>query len=130
MSESIKRKIEARKTVNHPANPEVVIGFTGRDVRLGMNVLLLKENAISRGNTLNGESAIIPDKHYANLAENTDYIALLNGDEVLLMDSETAREKSVLHTFDFEDGRNTLNVIYVDDPSFKTEPRDSVELTN
>jgi hypothetical protein len=130
MSESIKRKIEARKTVNHPANPEVVIGFTGRDVRLGMNVLLLKENAISRGNTLNGEAAIIPGNHYDLLGKEIDCIILLNGDEVLSMESESVRKNSTLHTFDFEKGRDTLNVIYVDDPSFETEPRDSVEVTN
>lgn len=128
MSQSVQRIVEVRKTVSHPANPEVVIGFTGRDTRLGLDVLLLKKNAIARGNTLGGEAVIIPDEQHEQLGEETDFLLVLNGDDVLVMDGVLARETSGLHTFDFESGRNSLNVLHLDGP-FITEDRDNVEVT-
>jgi hypothetical protein len=126
----IDSKIEARSTVNHPANSVVVIGFECRDVRLGQDVLVLKENAITRGNGLDGEAVVIPSSQYESLGKDTGHLLLLNGDEVLSMEGETARENSALNTFDYENERITLNYLPLDSSGFESYNRDEIDITS
>lgn len=68
-------------TINHPTRPEEVIGFRGRNTKLGISAIILKESAIE------GETIIVPEKAGQSIidAEEDTELAVLNEDIVLTM---------------------------------------------
>lgn len=113
-----------QSTVSHPARPEQVIGFVGRNTKLGRHALIMKGEAIE------AETVLVPEESSERLIKGRGELAILDGDEVLVMEApDFARE---CHSQEVEGRNKTLmmNAIDRDSDSFTVWSETEVEVGN
>jgi len=123
--------IRVESTISDPLNPASVIGFHGRDPRIGQNVVMMKESAITDLDLINtGEVVKIPADATETIANHDAALFVLNGDKVLKMTPVQVADEARLHTFDRGDKTEDMSVVPLSSSSFHRFSRDDVEIKN
>lgn len=130
--------IRVESTISDPLNPASVIGFHGRDPRIGQNVVMMKESAVVKeqseivGLDLGrvGPVVKIPADATETIANHDAALFVLKEDTVLKMTPFQVGNEAKLHTFDRGDKTEDMSVVPLSSNNFHRFDRDDVEIKN
>lgn len=121
-------EIEVEQTISNPADQAEVLGFTGRNKKLGHPSVVMKESAIM--DTDDGKEIIVPEEAAELIREERGELLVLAPAEVLAMNWEDfdAKARSVR----LKGGGQVVSVFQIPMSSmgFRTFGRNQVEIGN
>lgn len=93
MYPNVAPELEVRSTISHESRPEEVVGFFGRNKKLGRSAIILKDSAVE------GERIVVPSQASAALIDENAELVVLEENLVKAMnasDFETEREVTTM----------------------------------
>lgn len=79
----IRPKLQAKRTISHPVEEARVIGFTGRDKKLGRNAAIMKGEEMDTARDDNGETFFALTEAVAKLIEGEQYHLYILSDDTV-----------------------------------------------
>lgn len=128
MYPSIAPDIKVKSTISHPNRAEEVIGFIGRNKKLGRTAVVLKEEALVDG--FHGRDAPVPEEAAETLRDNYAELVVLLENDVLAMDSEDFAVEADEVDHQGRGSTSTMHHVDVDSGSFEMFARSAVEVGN
>jgi hypothetical protein len=105
--------LELNETISNPEEPAEVIGFHGRDTKIGLDAVVMKEEAVE------GELVEVTEDGAEKIVDGPAELVVLNDGIVSVMGSDTFKRESDKH------GRVALG-----SAGFNDFDRDNVEVGN
>lgn len=115
-------KLKIESTISNPKEPVAVMGFSGRNAKLGRKAIILKETAISQTGKV-----FVPSEHADDLLEGDADLYVLDGKIIREMDGETFAAQQQVHT-PFGEPEITFKYVSRNSASFTNWKRDNVEV--
>lgn len=101
------------ETISNPEEPAEVVGFHGRDTKIGLDAVVMKEEAVE------GELVEVPEGAAEKIIEGPAELVVLNDGIVSVMGSATFKNESDRH-----------NRVALGSAGFNDFDRDKVEVSN
>lgn len=124
MYPQIEPSVKIEKTISHPIRSEEVVGFVGRNTKIGRKAVMIKRDGFA------SESRIAVPVDVGSLVNGDSELLVLGEDEVLGMDgSDFAHE----FTFESIDGRGIeeeIRCVSISNPLFRSFPENKFEVKN
>lgn len=126
MYEEIPPELKIKSTLNHPARPEEVIGFAGRNTKLGREAVIMKSDAID------GNKVVVPTGASQGLINGEGELVVLNGNEVLTMTgADFALEYALYEVQGRVRGESLMmNTVNLNSEKFRSWHQSNVEVGN
>lgn len=116
--------LKLKSTISHPIHPEKVMGFVGRNTKLGRRAIVMKEDALTDGRVM------VPTGASEGLLEGVGELVLLNDTVVKTMDGEDFAAEYHLHSLEGGGQHSTMNCVERESKSFQSWDRSAVEIEN
>lgn len=127
----IQPTIRVESTISDPLNPASVIGFHGRDPRIGQNVVMMKQSAVEDFSPSNvGEAVKLPADATETIANHDAALFVLNDDTVLKMTPAVVAGEAVLEKFEEGNRSEEMSIVSLESDNFHRFDRDEVEIKN
>jgi hypothetical protein len=122
MLEDLHPEIQLETTISNPMDYAQVIGFHGRDVKLGNDAVIIKEEFVQDGKVL------IPMDEADGLASGEDSLVVLHDDIVLVMSGDDI-EKNLGRTVRQGEGeKHNFRYVYFGSADFADFTRENTDI--
>ena len=116
-------QIEVRKTISDIHHPEKVVGFKGRNTRLGRTAIVMKECSAK------GDRVVIPKEIGDEIYYGDGELLYLDGGSVLALSSKAFKEYADLIEVHDSDGKKEVYRMNLFNKMWMMFDRDQVEIT-
>jgi hypothetical protein len=116
-------QIEVRKTISDIHHPEKVVGFKGRNTRLGQKSIVMKKCSAK------GDRVVIPKEIGDELYYGDGELLYLDGDNVLALSAQAFKEYADLIEVHNSDGEEEVYRMNLFNKTWMMFDRDEVEIT-
>jgi hypothetical protein len=117
-------EIRIEKTISNPKDPAQVIGFHGRDVKLGNDAVVIKDEFIQDGKVL------IPMEESDQLAEGDASLVALHDDIVVVMAGEALKKNLGRTVRQGEGEKHLFRYVMFGSADFADFTRENVDIHN
>lgn len=116
--------LELNETISNPEEPAEVLGFHGRDTKIGLDAVVMKEEAIE------ANEVRVPEDAAEKIVNQSAELVVLNEDTVSVMGPSAFEKESRPYT-SLVDGETTkMSEVNLTHDSFSEYDRDDVEVGN
>jgi hypothetical protein len=128
MYDSISPDLKLKGTISNPLDPAEVLGFEGRDTKLGRPAVVLKGPAIRSYD--GGEIVAVPEEYGKKITDSGWSVFLLESDRVQAMMGADFAEEAGIHTFEGRGQTASMYFVLRDDDGWYSWPQSSVSVSN
>jgi hypothetical protein len=128
MYPEISPSLKLRETISHPIRSEEVIGFLGRNTKLGGTAIVMKEAAVSE--SIDGRRVFVPDDSAEKFAKSNSELVVLLENEVFAMMGTDFEEKCLIKKRKYESETIHVPEVSLNSICFRRFSRSEVDVSN